>query len=114
MQFSRRQSVQQAPALVTAVLENIKKQPEVWMLDRLAGGIRKEVPLCNIGLVVGLMDEHAVPRPLFWGVRVGHRLIPFLAQLKGIVRLNDYTSVVRVTVINQLSNHISRMTLRHD
>ena len=74
------------------------------MGDRFAGAIGFQVTFGDIGHMFGPIDQYPVPGFVFLRPAESHLPVPFLATLKFGVDIDDYTAIVELEMVYNLSN----------
>ena len=61
-----------------------------------------EMSLGHICCVLSSVDEHVIPRQIFWWTRPRHQLIPLVGALKRRIDIKDHTAIAESCVMDDL------------
>ena len=54
--------------------------------------------------MLGIVDEHMVPRVIFWRSALGDKLISFIGTLESSIYVDYHTSIIKLFVMNHLTD----------
>lgn len=74
------------------------------MPDRLAGFVGLQVALGHVGHVLGTIDEYPIPGFILWRAADSDLLVPRLAAIVFSIDIDDYTAIVELEVVYDLSD----------
>ena len=72
--------------------------------DRLTAFVGLEMALGDVGRVLGLVDEHVIPRHVFRWTRSRHQLVSLVGSFNGCVDIEDDATVVEFLVMDDLAH----------
>ncbi len=78
--------------------------PNQGMLNGEPTGIWFEVLFGYIGLMLGSVWQHVIPRAVLGWPRTGHRFVPCLGSSKVGIDIDDHTSVIEQFVLHHVTN----------
>lgn len=83
------------------------------MVNEIFPGVRHQVSFCNIGSVIGAVNQHVIPGFIPRWLRSGHLAIPLFCSLEVKVHIIDQAAVIKTPVFNLLTNkELNVQTLR--
>ena len=84
--------------LVPSIFVAVEEMGDEGVAD--VGGVfaKLNVPLSDVGGVVGTIDQYVVPGGVFWGAALGYVIVPLIGAFECGVHLKDDTSVIEFIV----------------
>ena len=89
---------------VLPVMEPFKISIHHRVVHRVPGGVIVQVSFCDIGLLVGIVDQHFIPGLVFGRARQRNLVVPLIRALKNRVDVNDNPPVIKQFMRDKLTN----------
>jgi hypothetical protein len=88
---------------VAAGAEGLEELVEQRVANRLLAAVALEMTFRDVGDLVGVVNQHVVPRLVLRGPTAGHRLVPLVVEAEDRVYVDDHAAVVEALVVDQVT-----------
>ena len=89
---------------IDTIFEPVKKTRQHGVVDVTSTLVRRQIPLRDVGCVIGFVNQHVIPGFVFGRLRYRHLLIPFFSAAEFWIDVVHDASILEATMFNLLSN----------
>jgi hypothetical protein len=97
---------------VSAVRESAEVPIKGRMVNRVNAGVRLEIALCHVGILIRVVHQYVVPRLIFGRARFGDTFVPIVGEHEYGIDVDYNAAVTEYFVADQLT-HRNHRFFRH-